>query len=153
VSRKLAIINAIFLILYPIAWMAPLADTKYFMLLSGKPITIWGGIADLWQTDILLAAVVALLAVVMPYTKTILLLAVQTGHASGPKWMLTLEIVGKLSMSDVFLVALYIVIIKGAYVASMTPAWGLYLFTALVIGSITTTFLTKRSCPPPVPAP
>ena len=152
-SRNLAIANAALLILYPIAWMAPLADTKYFVLLSGKPITIFGGIADLWQTDILLAAVVAILAVVMPYTKTLLLLAVQTGHASGPRWMLTLEIVGKLSMADIFLVALYIVIIKGAYVASMTPAWGLYLFTALVIGSIAITFLTKRSCPPTFPAP
>lgn len=152
-SRNLALANVALLILYPIAWLAPLAHTKFFALLSGKSLTIFGGIADLWQTDMLLAALVALLAVVMPYAKTLLLLAVQTGRASGPKWMLALEIVGKLSMADIFLVALYIVIIKGAYVASMTPAWGLYLFTTLVLASITITYLTKRACPSPPPAP
>lgn len=149
----LAIANLALLALYPIAWNAPLATTEFFFFLSGKPLTIFGGIADLWQTDMFLAALVALLAVVMPYAKTILLAAVHFGRISGPGWLKLVEVTGKLSMADIFLVSLYIVIVKGALVASMTPAWGLYLFTALVLGSVALAYLSKRPCPAPATQP
>ncbi len=39
-------------------------------------------------------------------------------------------------MADVFLIALYIVIVKGAGYVTIEVAWGLYLFTACILASI-----------------
>ena len=39
-------------------------------------------------------------------------------------------------MADVFLLALYIVLIKGVGVGHVETAWGLYLFTGLVLVSL-----------------
>ena len=39
-------------------------------------------------------------------------------------------------MADVFLIALYIVIVKGAGYVTVETAWGLYLFTGCILASI-----------------
>jgi len=52
--------------------------------------------------------------------------------------------IGKLSMADVFLIALYIVIVKGVGIGHVTPAWGLWLFTACVFTSIWVAWATGR---------
>ena len=50
-----------------------------------------------------------------------------------PKTLPALEILGKLAMADVFLIALYIVIVKGAGYVTIETAWGLYLFTGCIL--------------------
>jgi uncharacterized paraquat-inducible protein A len=47
-------------------------------------------------------------------------------------------------MADVFLIALYIVIVKGAGYVTIEVAWGLYLFTACILASIGLSYLTER---------
>jgi uncharacterized paraquat-inducible protein A len=49
---------------------------------------------------------------------------------------------GKLAMADVFLIALYIVIVKGIGLATVETAWGLWLFTGCVLFSL---FLSWRA--------
>lgn len=142
--RALKFANLSLLILYPIAWLAPLAHAGILPFFRGTELTILSGINDLWRTDTFLAIIVSIFAVVMPYFKTILLAFIQFGLVQGPRWMTTLEIAGKLSMADVFLLAMYVVVVKGVGVGHVDIAWGLYLFTALVLTSLAITISHKR---------
>jgi uncharacterized paraquat-inducible protein A len=47
-----------------------------------------------------------------------------------------LHILGKLAMADIFLIALYIVVVKGVGLATVEVAWGMWLFTGCVILSL-----------------
>ena len=137
--------NLSLLILYPIAWFAPLAHAGILPFFRGTELTIVSGISDLWESDVFLALIVTVFAVVMPYFKTILLALIQFGLVKGQAWMTVLEIAGKLSMADVFLLAMYVVVVKGVGVGHVDIAWGLYLFTALVLTSLTITIGHKRA--------
>lgn len=137
-------LNLSLLALYPIAWLAPLAHAGLLPFFRGTELTIVSGISDLLETDLFLAIIVTLFAVVMPYSKTILLALIQFGLVSGQGWKTMLEIAGKLSMADVFLLAMYVVVIKGVGVGHVDIAWGLYLFTALVLTSLGLTIAQAR---------
>jgi len=139
--------NLLLLLVYPASWMAPLAEAGVVSWFSGEEITILRGIADLWQVDAALAALVALFAIVIPYGKTLALSAIHFGliGAGAARW---LALIGKLSMADVFLIALYIVVVKGVGIGHVTTAWGLWLFTAAVLTSIWVAAVTERRAPP-----
>ena len=47
-------------------------------------------------------------------------------------------------MADVFLIALYIVVVKGVSIGKVETAWGLYLFTACILASLALSILTAR---------
>ena len=51
---------------------------------------------------------------------------------------------GKLAMADIFLIALYVVVVKGAGRVTVEGGWGLYLFTFCVVASIVISILTAR---------
>lgn len=129
-------INLSFLVLYPISWTAPLAYAGFLPFFRGSELTIAGGIRDLWHTDMILAMIVATLAVVAPFFKTLLLSAALFGVLQSKRAMMLIVIAGKLSMADVFLIAVYIVVIKGVGVGHVTVGWGLYLFTAITLTSL-----------------
>lgn len=129
-------INLSFLILYPISWTAPLAYAGFLPFFRGSELTIAGGVRDLWHTDMVLAMIVATLAVVAPFFKTLLLSAALFGVLQSKRAMMLIIIAGKLSMADVFLIAVYIVVIKGVGVGHVTVGWGLYLFTAITLASL-----------------
>jgi paraquat-inducible protein A len=136
-------INLLLLFLYPASWMAPLARAGWLPYFSGNEITILGGVTDLWQSDAALATLVALFAIVIPYAKTLCLAAIHFGHL-GPHALPLIEIIGKLSMADVFLIALYIVLVKGVGIGHVASAWGLWLFTGCVLASLWVGFATMR---------
>ncbi|MEM7505494.1 MAG: paraquat-inducible protein A [Pseudomonadota bacterium] len=140
------IVNLTLLIAYPAAWFSPLATAGVLPWFTGNTISVAGGVVDLWQIDIALSLLVALLAVVIPYAKTCLLVAIHRGW-QGP--IALIEIVGKLSMADVFLIALYIVVMKGVGIGHVTPAWGLWLFTLCVLASIWVGWQTAKSATKP----
>jgi paraquat-inducible protein A len=48
-------------------------------------------------------------------------------------------------MADVFLMALYIVVVKGVGLATVEVAWGLYLFTACILMSIAAGAMTPKA--------
>ena len=135
-------VNLALLILFPIAWTAPLMRAALLPLFGMAEISVLSGLVALWQTDMALAVLVAVLALIAPYGKVLFLAAIQFGLAS-PRALPALHFMGKLAMADVFLIALYIVIIKGAGHVTVNTAWGLYLFTACVLGSLVLSWMAK----------
>ena len=128
-------LNLALLILFPIAWFAPLMRAAILPIFGMDEISVITGLQSLWDSDAALALIVTFLAIFAPYAKT-LGLALLHFNLLSPKVLPALEVLGKLAMADVFLIALYIVIVKGAGLVTIETAWGLYLFSSCVLASI-----------------
>ena len=139
----LKIANLSLLVLFPIAWVAPLLKAGLLPFFALSEISVLTGIQTLWSKDVFLAVVVTFFALVAPYLKTIGLALIQFRLAS-PRLLPALTMMGKLAMADIFLIALYIVLAKGVGVGRIETGWGLYLFTACVIASLAVSFLSAR---------
>lgn len=142
----LKLLNLSLLVLFPVAWFAPLMRAGLLPLFGLSEISVISGLQELWSSDIVLALLVTAFALFAPYLKTIGLTLVQFDLAS-PKLMPALALLGKLAMADVFLIALYIVVVKGVGLATVEVAWGLYLFSACILASIAIGFFTGRAAP------
>ena len=140
--RLIPVLNLCLLILFPIAWFAPLAGAGLLPFLKLDTISVITGVQALWEEDIILALLVAFFAMVAPILKTALLAMIHF-NALKPRALPFLAILSKLAMTDVFLIAVYIVIVKGVGVGRVETAWGLYFFTACVVASIAVTHFTK----------
>lgn len=142
--KALPYLNLALLILFPIAWFAPLLRAGLDLPLFGlDEISVISGLQALWESDVALALLTTFLAVFAPYMKTIGLALVHFNLGS-PKLLPGLHILGKLAMADVFLLALYVVIIKGVGMARIEVAWGLYMFTACILASLALSILTEK---------
>lgn len=139
----LRLANLTLLILFPVAWFAPLLRAGFLPLFSLDEISVMSGLQSLWETDLFLALLVTTLAIFAPYLKTIGLALIHFDLAS-PRLLPALHLIGKLAMADIFLIALYVVIAKGVGVGRLETAWGLYLFTACILGSLVISTLTER---------
>ncbi len=146
----LYIANLALLVLFPIAWMAPLARAGLLPFFKLDELSVISAITVLIEEDLFLAFVVITLALIAPIAKILALAAIHAGQL-GKSSFPTIEILGKLAMADVFLIALYIVLAKGVGVGRVETAWGLYLFTACVLASMLITHLTKRALTRPEP--
>lgn len=135
--------NLALLILFPIAWFAPLMRAGLLPLFGLSEISVISGLQALWESDVALALLVTAFALFAPYLKTIGLALMHFGLLS-PKVLPALHILGKLAMADVFLIALYIVVVKGVGMAHVETAWGLYLFTGCILGSLAISFAADR---------
>lgn len=102
--------------------------------------------AALWQTDLFLALLVSFFALIAPYLKTIGLALVHFGLAHG-RFLPLLTLLGKLAMADIFLIALYITVIKGIGVGRIETLWGLYLFSFSILASLACSILTNCNTP------
>lgn len=136
-------INLALLVLYPVSWSAPLMRAGLLPLFGLSEISVLTGLQALWDTDILLALIVTVFALVAPYMKTIGLALVQFRVLSR-RALPTLSLMGKLAMADVFLIALYITVVKGIGVGRIETAWGLYLFTACILTSLVISLVETR---------
>ncbi|WP_019954912.1 paraquat-inducible protein A [Yoonia vestfoldensis] len=142
-QRALVYANLSLLILFPVAWFAPLMRAGLLPLFGLSEISVVTGLQSLWGTDILLALVVTTLAIFLPYLKTIGLALVHFGLLAD-RTLPVLAWLGKFAMADVFLIALYIVVFKSMGLGRVETAWGLYLFTACILASILISGLTAR---------
>ncbi len=131
------------LLLYPIAWFAPLLRAGLLPIFGLSEISGVTGLQSLWDTDVFLALLVTFFAIFAPYVKTIGLALVQW-HLLDPRTLPALHILSKLAMADIFLIALYITLSKGIGLGTIETAWGLYLFTGCIIGGMVLGFVTKR---------
>ena len=137
------IVNLALIGLFPLAWTAPLARAEVLWFWDTDEVSIFSGIQLLYEKDIFLCAVVALFAVVAPYVKTLTLVYAQfSDHETADRVMPAIEFFGRLSMIDVFLVAFYVVLYRG--IADVQIAWGLYLFTGLVLASMWAAWATRH---------
>lgn len=139
----LRVANLSLLILFPIAWFAPLMRAGLLPIFGLDEISVISGLQALWGTDVVLALLVSFLAIFAPYLKTIGLGLIHFGLMRR-KVLPALEFLGKLAMGDIFLIALYIVLVKGIGLATVETAWGLYLFTACILASILFSYLTGK---------
>jgi len=139
----LKIANLSLLLLFPIAWVAPLLRAGLLPFFSLSEISVLTGVQTLWAKDVFLALVVTFFALVAPYLKTIGLALVHFRLAS-PRLLPAIGLMGKLAMADIFLIALYIVLAKGVGVGRVEVGWGLYLFTACVVASLAISILSAR---------
>jgi paraquat-inducible protein A len=128
-------LNLALLILFPVAWFAPLLRAGLMPLFGLNEISVLTGLQALWQEDIYLALLVTAFALFAPYLKTLGLALVQFRLAS-PRILPALGVLGKLAMADIFLIALYIVVLKGVGIGRVETAWGLYLFTGCILASL-----------------
>ncbi len=123
------------LVLWPIAWVAPLAEAGLLPFFGGTSLSVLGAVGALWEADPALSILVCALAVVAPYAKTLAGVALVLGRL-GPWAAPWLAVLAKLSMADIFLVAIYIVAAKGVAVGYVETDWGLWLFTLCVALSL-----------------
>jgi len=135
--------NLALLVLYPVSWFAPLLRAGFLPLFSLNEISVISGLQSLWQSDVALALLVTFLAIFAPYVKTIGLALIHFGLLRR-RVLPALALLGRLAMADIFLVAIYIVVIKGVGIGKIETAWGLYLFTGCVLASIVISTLTKK---------
>ncbi|MFV1495869.1 paraquat-inducible protein A [Phaeobacter sp. JH20_02] len=131
------------LILYPVAWFAPLMRAGLLPIFGLSEISVITGLQSLWGSDVILALTVTAFAIFAPYLKTIGLALVQWGLLD-MRLLPVLHILGKLAMADVFLIALYITLAKGIGYATIETAWGLYLFTGCILASVVQGLITER---------
>ncbi len=139
----LKLANLALLILFPFAWFAPLMRAGLLPLFGLDEISVITGLQSLWQSDVILALIVTTFAIFAPWLKTLGLALIHFNLAS-PKLLPALHIMGKLAMADIFLIALYIVLVKGIGLATVETAWGLYFFTALIFASLVISTITAR---------
>jgi paraquat-inducible protein A len=139
--------NLCLLIAFPLAWFAPLLRAALLPIFGMDEISVITGLQSLWATDAALALLVTFLAVFAPFAKTVGLALVQF-QLLDVKALPVLHILGKLAMADVFLLALYVVIVKGAGYVTIETAWGLYLFTACILASLAISLKTAAKGQP-----
>ncbi|WP_412507044.1 paraquat-inducible protein A [Roseovarius sp. SYSU LYC5161] len=133
--------NLALLLLFPVAWFAPLMRTGLLPLFGLSEISVITGIQSLWASDVLLALAVTFFALFAPMLKTIGLALVHF-RVMDAKAMPALHFMGRLAMADIFLIALYIALAKDIGVGRIETAWGLYLFTGCVVASLVIGLLT-----------
>lgn len=136
--------NLALLILFPLAWFAPLMRAGLSSVFGLDEISVISGLQSLWKTDVFLALMVTVFALFAPYFKTIGLALIHFNLLER-KTLPVLSWLGKLAMADIFLIALYIVVAKGVGIGTVETAWGLYVFTACILASIVISTLTAKS--------
>jgi paraquat-inducible protein A len=128
-------LNLALLVLFPIAWFAPLLRAGLLPMFGLDEISVITGLQSLWASDVALALLVTVMAVFAPWLKTIGLALLHFNLLS-PRVLPALHVMGKLAMGDIFLLALYIVVVKGVGLATVEVAWGMYLFTGCILLSL-----------------
>ena len=147
VSLALKFANLSLIFLFPVAWFAPMLKAgiidKEIWWFGLKEISVISGLQALWATDVIMALLVTFFAIFAPYLKT-LGLALIHFHLLDPKVHPALFILGRLAMADIFLIALYILVVKGIGVGTVKTAWGLYLFSACILVSLALSFISEK---------
>lgn len=143
-ARTLLFANLSLLILFPLSWIAPLMRAGLLPLFGLSEISVLSGLAALWTDgEALLAILVALFALIAPMAKTGLLALIHL-RLTSPRVLPLVQIMGKLAMADIFLIAVYITLAKGLSVGRVETAWGLWLFTGCVLASLVIAIMTGR---------
>lgn len=136
--------NLFLLILFPIAWFAPLMRAGLLPFFKLTEISVITGIQSLWENDIFLALILIFFALIAPIIKIITTALIQFNFISS-RFKPLMIILGKFAMLDIFLIALYIIIAKGISIGRIETAWGLYLFTACILTSYAISLLPSSS--------
>ncbi len=144
--------NLSLLLLFPLAWIAPLLKAGVLPLFALSEISVLSGVGALWEKDKFLALVVIFFAMIAPIGKVLALEGLLSGRlpARIKPWLYHL---GRLAMADVFLIAIYITAAKGIGIGRIEIGWGLYLFTFCVLLSLGLSIFAIRKPKESLPRP
>ena len=110
--------------------------------------SVWAGVVALWhENEILLALILFFFSIVFPIVKLTVLAYLWLIRLTDEQrtWLLRwLDMLGKWSMLDVFVVAILIVLVKLGPMAKVEPRVGVYVFTAAIAASMLTTMYVER---------
>jgi paraquat-inducible protein A len=128
-------------------WSLPtfkLTKAIFFM----STYSIWAGIMELWKAKLyFLAGLIFFFSMIFPTVKLLGLLAiwfVPLDEKARGKYLNRLELLGRWSMLDVFVVATLIVLIKSKSIVDANASAGIYLFAGAVILSMLITNIIYR---------
>ncbi len=132
-----AILAAILLVA---GWMLPIMTVERLLFLS-REISILQGVAELWSEDeAFLAIVIGAFSILLPAVKLALALYLwfhaEAGSQQLRRALSLLELAGRWSMLDVFVVALLVVAIRTSLIDDVTVHPGVYVFTAAIVLSL-----------------
>ena len=136
-----------------LGWMLPIMTVKQLLFLSER-VSILEGVWALWGNGHhFLFTVIVVFSILFPLAKLLGALALWYGVEAGSRllarWLHWLEVFGRWSMLDVFVVALTVVAIEVSLINDVTIHSGIYLFTAGIVLSILVvqriTHLAKRA--------
>ena len=119
------------------AWWVPLFTARVPFLWR-QDVSVASGLAELWRIDLFLFLVVLVFSVLTPLAKTALSLYAwyRLPLAAARRQLPRLALLGKLSMTELFLLAVIVVGFKGVGVGRVETAWGLYVFGGVVLASL-----------------
>ena len=138
-------------------WILPIMTVERLLFLS-REISILQGVGELWgEGEVFLAVIIAAFSVVLPTVKLGLALILwyrgEAGGASLRRHLGWIELAGRWSMLDVFVVALTVVAIEVSLIDEVTVHPGIYVFTAAIVLSLVVvqrmTALARRLAAPP----
>ena len=104
--------------------------------------SIWAGIMELWKANLhFLALLIFFFSMIFPMAKLLGLMGIWFGSLTleaRRKYLDWLELLGRWSMLDVFVVATLIVLIKSKAIVDANAAVGIYLFAGAIFLSMLT---------------
>lgn len=114
-------------------------------------------VRELYATgEYVLAAIICLFSVIFPFVKLLYLLALysirQVQPERGGRWLKRLAWLGKWSMLDVLVLALFIFYAKATNLADATSMPGLYMFASAVILTMIATAMIEHETARPIEA-
>lgn len=114
--------------------------------LSSSSHSIVGGIAQLLgEGQIVLAVIILFFSVLFPTVKLLALALVWARRVPDERETIGwLEVLGKWSMLDVFVVAIFVGAVRLGILAEFAPEAGIYVFAAAVLATMVVTRLTAR---------
>ncbi len=125
------------LLAVPITWWLPLFVARVPFLWR-HDVSIASGLAELWRLDWVLWAAVLVFSVLTPLAKgAALVWAWYRLPADQARRRLDrLAVLGKLAMTEVFLLAVILVGLKGVGIGTVEVSWGLHPFVAFTVLSL-----------------
>jgi paraquat-inducible protein A len=145
-ARLLGPLLALLLLALPATWFVPLFTARVPFLWR-EEVSIATGLVELWRLDLFLFLVVLLFSVLAPTAKLAASLYVwyRVPLAAAPEALRWLAWLGKLSMTELFLLAVVIVGFKGVGIGRIEVAWGLHAFAGVVLASLAASFWAEAA--------
>lgn len=136
-ARLIGPLLVLSLLSVPFTWWLPLFVARVPFLWR-HDVSIASGLAELWRLDLTLWAAVLLFSVLTPLAKGAALVwvwyRVPVDRARG--LIDRLAVLSKLAMTEIFLLAVMLVGLKGVGIGTVEVSWGLHLFIAAVLLSL-----------------
>lgn len=132
------------LALVPVTWWLPLFTAR-IPFLWRQEVSIASGLLELWRLDLVLCLVVLFFSVLAPLAKGAALVWVwyRVPADLARRQLDRLAILGKLAMTEIFLLAVIIVGLKGVGIGKVEVSWGLQGFIgALLLSYLASTWAT-----------